>query len=471
MEPGQAQTGMVKKYTSTEGEGRLNYLLRHADIPQHQIDLLRTNLDMFKKIKENDFFESSSRKIKDAISQIFFDMYESVFKKNRACIDDNADAAYSFLTLAHIDEKLMTPEQNQELGSLLTRPLADHCSGIYTLKEWLEKIHSGEKAPSVNEFGQDYFEVFRERKKRGELTEKDRIGYEEDMDGRLKHEIDNLFKLGQRLCYGQMSGYFPMLHSGMITNDLSKSLVTPEKLTNSIQKVLDVDYSAFHREIVYSNGDKNIKNELAMVPIRPDIILIPTFGSRAVMWQELTGKAKNTAGRILFPLFTTEDLDEMMLEVVAKFRWNLSKSMVSFIRQDVRQKTLFTDYYDYLQFYKKNRDLSGEAKEKLKTLIDKHRNNTADIFASDYQTWVNYESKGLVRLNKVARSIMFKYCPFSKDIRGTLEKHPLYSKEITNFNAALARQAKITEARYARLRKPNVPLDQELEDNLAYLYM
>jgi len=468
MELGQAHAGAINRMTSSEAEGRLNTLLRHADIPQHQIDILRTNLDIFKRIKDKNLLDSNSSKIRESISGIFFNIYETVFKKY---IADDQGVYHTFLTAAHIDEKLLTPEQNDELGALMTEPLDDSRSGVYTLKEWMQKIYRGEKDPSVNEFGLDYFEVFREKKKRGEVSERDRVAYEEDMNGRLKHEIDNLFKLGQRLCYGQMSGYFPMLNSGMITGDLAKTLVTPEKLAGSIKRILDIDYSAFHREIVYSNSDKNIKNELVMMPIRPDIILMPTFGSRAVMWQELTGKAKNTPGRILFPLFTMEDLDEMMLEVVARFRWSLSKSMVSYIRQDVRQHTLFTDYYDYLQFYKKNHDLSGEAREKVKTQIDRHRNNVAEIFASDYYTWVNYESKGLVRLNKVARSILFKYCPFSKEVRANLEKHPLYSKEINSFNAALARQARLAEARYAKLRKPNQPLDLELEENLAYLNM
>ncbi|NLW92796.1 MAG: hypothetical protein GXY34_14505 [Syntrophomonadaceae bacterium] len=423
------------------------------------------------KNQKKDLFDSDSRKVRDSISSIFFDIYETVFKKTLTHLDDNSEAYRCFLTTCHIDKDLLTPEQDRELNSLVTTPLGASKEGIYTLNEWLEKIYTSEKDPSVNEFGQDYFEVFREKKKRGEVTEKDRISYEGDRDARLKHEIENLFKLGQRLCYGQMHGYLPILHSGMISSSLQQALVTPEKLAKSLRKILDVDYSAFHREIVYSNSGKNIKNELVMMPVRPDIILMPTFGTRAVMWQELTGKAKNTPGRILFPLFTTEDLDDMMAEVVAKFRWSLSKSMVGFIRQDTQTHNLFTDYYDYLQFYKKNRDLSTEAREKVKTQVDKYRNNVAEIFAADYQTWINYESKGLVRLNKVARSIMLKYCPFSAEIRNELIRHPLYSKEITSFNANLARQAKITEARYARLRKPNVPLDRELEEHLADLNM
>lgn len=471
MNPGQAQANAVNRMILDRKDERLNILFRHAGIPEHQVDVLRTNLDMFKVFKDKSFFNSNSMKIRDSINGIFFNMYETILKKHMAAVDDHSDIYRTFLTTAHIDDTLLTPEQNSELDELMASPIGDSRSGIYTLMEWLQEIYKGEKDPSVNEFGLDYFEVFRDKKKRGEVTDRDRAAYEEDMNGRLRHELDNLFKLGQRLCYGQMSGYFPMLYSGMITGDLGKTLVNPEKLAQSLKKVLDVDYSAFHREIVYSNAAKNIKNELIMMPIRPDIILMPTFGSRAVMWQELTGRAKNTPGRILFPLFTAEDLDEMMLEVVARFRWSLSKSMVSYIRPDVRQHTLFTDYYDYLQFYKKNRDLSGEAKEKIKTQIDKHRNNVADIFASDYQTWVNYESKGLVRLNKVVRSILFKYCPFSRDIRTNLEKHPLYSKEITSLNATLAHQAKITEARYAKVRKPNIPLDRELEENLAYLNM
>ncbi len=453
-----------------EDGGNLDKILKYAGIPENQADIFRVNLEAFINTQDKALFETGTRKIREVISSIFFEIYEAVLK--RALLENNHDRLQRiFLSYTYMDETLLKPEYTQALYEILEQSVSKSEYPIYNIKDWLEKIYKREKDPSVNEFGQDYYEIFREKKKRGELSDKDKIAYDNDVDARLKHEINNLFRLGQRLCYGQMGGYIPMLHSEMISKGLRETQLTPQMLEGSINKILAVDYSAFHREIVYSQTEKGIKNELVMKSVAPDIIMMPVFGCRAVMWQELTGKSKSSPGRLLFPLFTMENLDDLMLEVVAKFRWELSRSMISYVRQDVRQHTLITDYSDYLQFYKKNRDLSGETKEKIKAQIDKYRNNTADIFTADYNTWINYESKGLVRLNKVARGIMFKYCPFSKAIRGSLEKHPLYSKDIAHFNMLNTKQTSLTEARYAKLTRSGVPLDMELLENLAYLKM
>ena len=157
-----------------------------------------------------------------------------------------------------------------------------------------------------------------------------------------------------------------------------------------------------------------------------------------------------------------------MIDTVAKFRWELSRSLSAYSLSDYQEGSLVGDYSSYIQFYKKNRDLSSEAKEKLKVQIEKKRNNTAEIFASDYFTWVRYESKGMLRLNKVARQILFKHCPFSQPIRNSLEKQPLFSQFIRQYENIIARQARLLEARYSKLRRSGIELDLELKDNLLY---
>jgi hypothetical protein len=337
------------------------------------------------------------------------------------------------------------------------------------MADWLERIYRQEKDPSVNEFGQDYYEVFREKKKRGELNEEDKFAYDGDSGSRLDHETNNLFKLGQRLCCGQVGSYFPILHSGMISYDLTRSLVSPERIQNGINKVLEVDFSAFHREIVYNQPGSGISKELIMKPVWPEIILVPTYGSRAVMWQELTGRVRSTPARFIFPVFTADNLDNMIIEIMAKFRWELSRTMSSYSRNnETGPSSLVNDYINYIQFYKKNRDLSGEAREKVRVQVEKYRNNVAEIFASDYNTWINFESKGLVRLNKVAREILFRHCPFSQNIRTQLQSHPLYNQLISRYETQRGKQVKFLQAHYAKLTSDGVVSDPDLNHNLMY---
>ncbi|PKM77213.1 MAG: hypothetical protein CVU90_08670 [Firmicutes bacterium HGW-Firmicutes-15] len=445
-------------------------ILNYADISKEDAFMFKINLEKFRMLADKSLVDKDALKIRDAISSTFFDIYSSVLKK--VSVENNPSRLYQmFLKYAYIDEKLLEPNQTRVLYEMVAKPNTQAQCSFYNLKDWLEKIFSKEEEPSVNEFGLDYYEVFREKKKRGEFLDKDKHGYDNNADARLSHEINNLFNIGQKLCCGQMSRYFPILHSGMISNDLSKALVTSEMIEESLNRILQVDFSAFHREIVCNMPEKGIKKELIMKSVLPDLILMPIFGSRAVMWQELTGRVKSSPGRFILPIFTDEDLDNLMIEVIARFRWDLSKNMFSYIRNDGNQSSLTADYSNYLQFYRKNGDLSNDAKEKIKTQIAKYRNNVREIFASDYYTWINYESQGIVRLNKVVREIFFKYCPFSKTIRADLEKHPLYNQYIIQYEKWRIKHHKVIQAHYSQLVKPNVPLDAELEGNLAFYNM
>ncbi len=442
-------------------------ILSYAGISREKANTFQSNLEIFINMKNKAMSDAAGRQIREQLSLLFFETYTSVLKKVLA--ENNPSRLYKmFLYFGYMDERLLSVEQINTLYKLADQGLDNVSCSVFDMKSWLDQIYSGSKQPSVNEFGQDYQDIFLVKKKQGELTDKDKPAYDSDRNGRLSHETENLFKLGQRLSYGQVSGFFPILHQDMICRDLETALVTPDKIKASLNKILQVDFSAFHREIVYSHAGKQLAPELIMKPVLPDIVLMPGFGHRGVMWQVLSGKSKTSPGRFIFPIFTDENMDNLMIEVVAKFRWDLSKNMSGSVVNKANEISLYTDYSDYVQFYAKNRDLSGEAKEKLKTEIKRHRNNLADMFVLDYNTWISYESKGLLRLNKVAREIMFKHCPFAKPVRANLEKSPLYNTLLSQFDKIRVKQCRILESRYAKLAAPNASIHPDLAENLVY---
>ena len=53
---------------------------------------------------------------------------------------------------------------------------------------------------------------------------------------------------------------------------------------------------------------------------------------------------------------------------------------------------------------------------------------------TDYIQWIRYESNGLPRLNKVARNILFAYCPFPKEIRTKIGTNPLYKQAVDRYD-------------------------------------
>jgi ribosomal protein S20 len=444
----------------------LERILSYSDIDEEKAELFRTGLAVFRRNRNQSALDVEKKRMLEKATVIFFEIYAAVLKK--VIKQNNADRLYQmFLQYGFMDETLLRPEQVTALYELPDSDSSERLS-VYNMKEWLGQIYKQDEDPSINQFGKDYYDVFREKKKNGEITDRDKAAYENDVDARLDHETANLFKMGQRLCFGRMTGYFPVLYSEMTTGDLSAALVTPQRIQSSLTRLLQIDYSAFHREIVYNNKDRGILKELVMKPVMPIFILVPTFGERAVLWQELTGHVMNSPGRILFPLFTNEDVDTLLAEAVAHFRWELSKTMAGYVFNNSSDGSLYSDYSDYIQFYKKNHELTPEAKEKIKIQLDRCRNNTANMFVADYKTWINYESKGIMRLNKVARSIMFKHCPFSKAIRTQLQRQPLYNPLITKFDHIMAKHDKALTARYTRLLKSGTPLDTNLMQNLLY---
>ncbi|MCX8128763.1 MAG: cyclic nucleotide-binding domain-containing protein [Clostridia bacterium] len=450
-----------------ELENSAQKILEYSRIPYDRMEYFMTNLELFRKMKDRLSSDNEAREVRKAITSVFFEVYEGVLK--RVIAEKNTSRLYHmFLSFAFMDEKLLSTEHIINLYKLVDNPSSGGFCPVHTMRDWLIKIFNMEKDPSINEFGQDYFDVFRELKRRRDISEKEKIDYENDSYGRLEFEIANMFKTNHRLCYGQISIYVPILHDEMITRDLSKALITSEKISESVRKILDVDFSVFHREVSYRNPDSGIEKELIMKAVIPDFILVPIFGSRAFMWQELTGRNRSTPGRFILPLFTDENPDDLIIKLIGNFRWELCRTMMGVSWNDITQKSLTSEYMDYIQFYKKNRDLSEEAKEKIKSQIQKYHNMTRDIFTADYETWINYESKGIMRLNKVVRGILYKHCPFPREIRATLEKQPLLGDIAVQFKNTRSKYARELENHYNKLTKSGLSLDTELIENLRF---
>jgi len=461
------ETGIAWESIPDELRDSAEKIIKYSEIPRDRAEQFRTNLEVFRKLRDKLSTDAEARNIRSSITSIFFEIYEAVYKRVKE--ENNTSRLFQmFLTYSFMDEKLLSPESTLTLYRLAAKAYDTGHIPVYNMAEWLNKIYSMEKDPSISEFGQDYFDIFREMKKRREITEKDKSAYDNNINARLNYEITNMFKTNHRICHGQISVYFPILNDSMISRDLSKALVTPQMVNDSIKRILEVDFSAFHREVSYRNSEKAIEKEFIMKQVLPDIILMPVYGSRAIMWQELTGRDRNTPGRFILPIFTGENLDDMIVRLIGIFRWELCRTVMGVAWNDITVKSLTSEYTDYIQFYKKNRDLTEEGREKIKTQIQKYRGMLRDIFSSDYETWVNCEAKGNVRLNKVVRGILYRHCSFSRNIREQLEKQPMYSDIAIQFNNLRNKQARELESHYNKLIKAGTALEPELEENLRF---
>ncbi len=449
-----------------ELENSLDKILTICGCTMDFKDSFNKRLSHFRALKDKSSSDSEARELRSSLTGDFFTVYETAFKKAQES-GQYPKIISMFLNFGYMDERLVTKEQAIALYRLCDKEYQKSRFNIYNSTKWLQEIYSNKKEPSINDFGQDYYDVFRDMKKRKIVTDLDKPAYEKDFNAKISFEINNMLKTNQKVCHGHMSSYFPILHKDIITRDLEKAVVTPHKITDAIMNILETDFSVFYREIWYKNEKKNIEKEPIMKEILPDIIIVPTFGSRASMWQEITGRGRNTPGRFIFPAFTDENIYDMVLKLMGTFRWELCRTMMGVAWNDITEKSLTSEYTDYIQFYKKNHDLSEEAKEKIKVQIQKNRNMMKDIFTSDYDVWINYESKGILRLNKLARSILFRHCPLPIEQRTNLAKQPAFADLCMQLNTTRAKTAKSLTSRYNKLFK-NGPMDEDMEANLIF---
>jgi len=449
-----------------ELENSLEKILKYCSCSQDIIDSFNKRLCQFRSLKDKTSNEAETKDLRTSITADFFVIYEEAFK--RAQKEDHCPKLISmFLNYGYMDERLLTKDQCITLYRLCDKEYSSSNYSIYNTKGWMEQIYKNQKDPSINDFGQDYFDVFRDMKKRKVVTDQDKPAYDKDFNAKLSFEINNMIKTNQKVCHGQMSSYFPILYKDIITRDLEKAVVTPTRIQRAIDNLLATDFSIFYREIWYKNDLKGIEKESIMKEILPDIIIIPTFGSRGSMWQEITGRGRNTPARFIIPAFTDENIADIVLKLIGAFRWELCRTMMGVAWNDITEKSLTSEYTDYIQFYKKSHDLTEEAKEKIKIQITKNRSMMKDIFTCDYDTWINYESKGILRLNKVARSILFRYCTLPKETRNALAKQPAFSDLTIQLNVSRAKTTKSLTAKYAKIFK-NDPMDKDMELNLIY---
>ena len=442
-------------------------ILKYAEMPEDKEINFMMNLTAFRNLKDRLSADESARTIRSALTDLYFEIYQKVYTKAYQT-KNQSRLIKMFLNFGYMDEKLLDYDQTMGIFKLAGENHETGIANVYYMSDWLDKIYSMEKDPSINNFGNDYFDTFRELKKQGKLSDKDKAAYERDNEGRLSFEVNHMLRLNHRLCHGQIALYFPIIHKDMAPYKMDRSLVTPEIICEKLGKILNIDYSAFHREIHYRSPSENIEKEIVMMQVIPDFILVPVYGIRAMMWQEITGRRRNTPGRLILPVFTDENLDDMLLRLVGNFRWELCRVLMGSAWNNIAQSSLTSEYADYIQFYKKNRDLSEEAKERVKSLTTKYNNRLRDIFTSDYEMWINNESKGNPRMNKVARSIFFKFCPFSKEIRDHLERQPIYTDFINITKNQRTKIVRELDNRYKRYIKANEALNPVLQSNLEF---
>ena len=186
------------------------------------------------------------------------------------------------------------------------------------------------------------------------------------------------------------------------------------------------------------------------------------------MWQEISGRRRNSKGRFLLPAFLDTDIDAAMVKLFGRFRWELCRTIQGAAWNNIQVKSLTSEYSDFIQFYKKNRELSEYKKDKIKMQIQKCRNNTREVFVVDYENWIKHEAHGGIVLSKPVREIMATYCPFAKDLRDSVEEQPLFRDAMARYNREKGKKTKEYDLKFRVWDKDKVDVPKEIVKTRDY---
>lgn len=448
--------------------GSMDTILSYSELDKTTCSEFRKLISQYKDLLDKNSLEDDSRKLRLALTKAFYPVYTAVFKKSIA--DPHVPVLVQmFLNFGYIDEELAGMENAMYLYSLAGQIGKKPEGQVYTFYQWLLAVYNGEKEPCRNEFDNDFPAYLRELKNTGKISDAEEARMLMDKMERVYFELDNVFPMVNKITFGRITTFCPVLSEHNIFKSLEHALVTSDMADNALQVIRSMDYSAYYRETIFSNAKCNIAREMIQVEVLPDIILTPGIGSRGVMWQEIEGRKRTTPARMFLPIFHMEDVQETLIRLTGEYRWEMCKRIQGVRWNDVSERSLTSEYCDYAQFYRKNMDLSPDAKEKVKTALQKAKNNYKEMFVNDYITWIIFEGNGSPRLNKVARSILFMHCPFSAEIRNKLASNPLYKEMLEAYNVRTGQKMHHLEAVFQRFRSSGVAIPEELEAQKKFL--
>lgn len=446
----------------------LNVILAYGGCDEELSERFRSEIAAFKAMPDRNSTDDRDRARRNALTNDFYAIYRKVFEASLN--DDELPAAVNlFLTFGFVDAGLAGAGNSAYLLSIIDHYHGAPEQGIFTFYEWLCAIYNGDREPSRNEFDLDYTAYLREQKNAGKISpqqEKQMLGSKID---RVYFELENVFPLVNKMTFGRISTFCPVLSDHNLLKALSDTIVTPHRVTSAINMIRSIDFSAYCRETTFADESRGIVREYLDIEVLPDVILMPNAGVRGAMWQEIEGKRRTTPSRMMISAIALESVSQLLIRMTGEFRWEMCKRIQGAYWNNIAERSLTSEYMDYAQFYKKNHDLSPDAKEKIKLSLQKAKNSIKEMFVRDYVIWIVYEGKGSPHLNKLARTILFTYCPFSAKIREKLRQHPLYKDMLDRYQLQIQQKVHHLDMLCTKIEKTGYDIPEEIERQREFL--
>lgn len=452
--------------------GALDIILNFSGVDSDIADKFRADIKQYIDVPDRRAKSDEMRTLRLSIANNYYAIYEAAFL--RSMDTDRIPAeVMMFFYFGFVDETLAGADNTAQLYSYAVNFAKDPDGKILTLYDWLVNIYKGVCLPSKNEFDNDWPEYLREEQRTGAITKDEAANLLTDTKAMVHFEINNMFKLANRITSERLSSFVPVFSAQDVIRPLDKCLASAARVREAFTKVTDIDFGCFFRPVASTFPDLKITHYYYNEEIFPYIILMPNFGTRGSMWQEIEGVRRNTPAHILLSVFHGADLDETVINLCAQFRWEMCRRIQGIRYMDITDLSLTSEYMQYLQFFKKNSQLSADMKERVKLELQKARNDYKRVFISDYMKYIINEANGLPQLNKVARGILFRYCTLSKKYRTSLSTNPQFSPLLERWRTTQEAKIHSLDLMIHKIKrmKPNDEVPKEFTGDLEFLHM
>jgi CRP-like cAMP-binding protein len=421
-------------------------------------------LSEFKSSKNPMNTEQEGRKLRRQITMLYWDLYKQAYVRSRS---ESAvpRPVQMMLNFGFLDEGLVEPQQVNDLAELSRIREKSREFPVFMETEFLGMIAEGKVEPSITEMGLTYQGFLDDQEKRRTKKEREEEPRVDENTAKVMYEIGQRLATTSAVCSGSTATAFPVLTSLMVKGSLKQMYTTKKKIESITSEIRNIDFSVFYRETVLKMGDAR---EIIQEEVIPYFILLPIFGTRTLLWQDMTGTNKRSRGRIVVPIFFMGDLTRSLVHTFASFRWELNRDIKGAMWADPIDGGVTGEYFDYVNNFKKISKLSQEAKEKVEEKFRSIRNNR-DRFADDYIQWVMFEKDGIMKLNNVVREMFFRHIPFQEEIRKKLEEMPAFTQVATRYKNVHKREVEAYERRFKKYQDEAGNLPDEIRKFFEFL--
>lgn len=448
----------------------LDVILAFSGVKSEVAETFRKDIKQYAETEDRRAKSDEMRRLRMSLADGFYQIYEAAFFNSMETSHIPAEVRMFFL-FGFVDEGLAGEGNTAALYRAAVGWEEDPAGRVLPVYDWLTRIYQGTAVPSKNDFDNDWVEYLREEVRTAAITQKKADELLNDRRAMVSFEIQNMFKSANRITNGHIASFVPIFTAQDVVRPLDKCFADPARVQAAIDKVTEIDFGCFYRPVLTEFPELKITHFVYNTEIKPYLILMPNFGSRGLMWQEIEGVKRTTPAHMVLSIFHSEDLEETIIRMCAQFRWEMCRRLQGVRYTDITELSLTSEYMKYLQFYKKNGNLSSEMKERVKLALQKARNDYKKVFVAEYEKYIQNEAFGLPRLNKVAREILFRYCTLSKKFRKALASNPQFQPLMARWDVTQGAKAHSMDllVRKVRRMKPEEELPKEIMEQAKFL--